>query len=80
MAAIARIGTDEAAEFLLDVMRSQVGRMGERARHLLERHAQERMIAALERNRRSEPDPALKLFISQLLGRIRQGRNVRSGA
>jgi tetratricopeptide (TPR) repeat protein len=71
---IAAIGTDEACEFLLDVLRSNSGSVGARAKNLLEKHAQERMLSALERNRRQEPDPALRLFISRLVDNIRTRR------
>ncbi len=71
---IAAIGTDEACEFLLDVVRSNAGGQGERTRGLLEQNAQERMLSALERNRRQEPDPALRLFISRLVEKIRTQR------
>jgi HEAT repeat protein len=71
---IASIGTDEACEFLLDVVRSNAGGLGVRTRNLLEQNAQERMLSALERNRRQEPDPALRLFISRLVEKIRTQR------
>lgn len=71
---IAAIGTDEACEFLLDVVRSNSGAIGQRARALLEKHAQERMLSALERNRRQEPDPNLRMFISRLVDQIRAKR------
>lgn len=71
---IAAIGTDEACEFLLDVMRSSSGTSGSRARTLLERHAQERMLSALERNRRQEPDPSLRMFIGRLVDQVRTRR------
>ena len=71
---VAAIGTDEACEFLLDVMRSNAGGLGTRTRNLLEQHAQERMLSALERNRRQEPDPALRIFISRLVEKIRTQR------
>ncbi len=71
---IAAIGTDEACEFLLDVTRSSSGPSGVRARSLLERHAQERMLSALERNRRQEPDPALRMFIGRLVDQVRTRR------
>jgi hypothetical protein len=71
---VAAIGTDEACEFLLDVMRSNAGGFGVRVRTLLEQNAQERMLSALERNRRQEPDPALRLFISRLVEKIRAQR------
>lgn len=71
---IAAIGTDEACEFLLDVLRSNAGSLGIRTRALLEQNAQERMLSALERNRRQEPDRALRLFISNLVEKIRTQR------
>lgn len=71
---IATIGTDEACEFLLDVVRSNGGGLGARARLLLETGAQERMLSALERNRRQEPDQALRMFISRLVEKIRAQR------
>ena len=71
---IATIGTDEACEFLLDVMRSNSGAVAARAKSLLEKHAQERMLSALERNRRQEPDPAIRLFVSRLVDNIRNRR------
>ena len=71
---VAAIGTDEACEFLLDVVRSNAGGLGLRTRNLLEQNAQERMLSALERNRRQEPDPALRIFISRLVEKIRTQR------
>ena len=71
---IAAIGTDEACEFLLDVIRSNASALGPKARGLLEKHAQERMLSALERNRRREPDPALRLFIGRMVDQIRTRR------
>lgn len=71
---VGTIGTDEACEFLLDVVRSNAGGLGLRTRGLLEQHAQERMLSALERNRRQEPDPALRMFISRLVDKIRAQR------
>lgn len=75
---IALIGTDEACEFLLDVIRSNAGAMAKRAQGLLERHARERMLSALERNRRQEPDPALALFIGRLIDHVRAKRGLQS--
>ena len=74
MRSIAAIGTDEACEFLLDVVRSNASNLGARSRALLESNAQERMLSALERNRRQEPDPSLRLFISRLVDKIRAQR------
>ncbi len=71
---IAAIGTDEACEFLLDILRSNSAALGHRARALLEKHAQERMLSALERNRRREPDPNLRMFIGRLVDQIRTRR------
>lgn len=71
---VGAIGTDEACEFLLDVVRSNAGGLALRTRALLEQHAQERMLSALERNRRQEPDPALRMFISRLVDKIRTQR------
>jgi tetratricopeptide (TPR) repeat protein len=71
---VAAIGTDEACEFLLDVIRSHPSTLGQRARALLEKGAQERMLSALERNRRREPDPSLRLFIGRLVENIRSRR------
>ena len=71
---IAMVGTDEACEFLLDVLRSNTGNLAQKAKGLLEQHAQERMLSALERNKRQEPDQALKLFIGRLVDRIRLQR------
>jgi hypothetical protein len=71
---IGAIGTDEACEFLLDVVRSNAGGLTLRTRNLLEQNAQERMLSALERNRRQEPDPALRIFISRLVEKIRTQR------
>lgn len=75
---IADIGTDEACEFLLDVVRSNSGNLGIKTRMLLEKSAQERMLSALERNRRSEPDPNLRLFIGRLVDNIRSRRGTLS--
>jgi hypothetical protein len=72
--AIAAVGTDEACEFLLDVLRSNVGNFAQKSKTLLEMHAQERMLSALDRNKRQEPDPNLRLFIGRLVERIRMQR------
>ena len=71
---IAAVGTDEACEFLLDVLRSNTGNLAHKAKTLLEQNAQERMLSALERNKRQEPDQALRLFIGRLVDRIRLQR------
>ena len=71
---IAAVGTDEACEFLLDVLRSNVGNLALKAKALLEQHAQERMLSALDRNKRQEPDQNLRLFIGRLVERIRMQR------
>jgi len=71
---VASIGTDEACEFLLDVIRSHPATLGQKARTLLEKSAQERMLSALERNRRREPDPNLRIFIGRLVENIRNRR------
>ena len=71
---IATIGTDEACELLLDVMRANTHSLGPRAQGLLERYAQERMLSALERNRRQEPDPNLRIFIGRLIDHVRAKR------
>ncbi|MCP4499769.1 MAG: hypothetical protein GY822_07385 [Deltaproteobacteria bacterium] len=71
---ISGVGTDEACEFLLDVIRANTGNLALRTRVLLEKSAQERMLSALDRNRRSEPDPALRMFIGRLVDNIRQRR------
>ena len=74
---VAAVGTDEACEFLLDVLRSNTGNLAFKAKGLLEKHAQERMLSALERNKRQEPDPKVRLFIGRLVERIRMQRGVR---
>lgn len=74
MRSIAQVGTDEACEFLLDVMRSNTGDLSRKARQLLEDNAKERMLSALERNRRREPDANMRMFLSRLIERIRQQR------
>lgn len=71
---IAAVGTDEACEFVLDVIRCNSAGLGAKARGLLEQGAQERMLSALERNRRQEPDPALRLFLARLIEKIRTQR------
>lgn len=71
---IAAVGTDEACEFLLDVLRSNTGNFAAKAKGLLEQHAQERMLSALDRNKRQEPDQQLRLFIGRLVERIRMQR------
>ena len=73
---VAAVGTDEACEFLLDVLRSNTGNLAAKAKGLLEQHAQERMLSALERNKRQEPDQNLRLFIGRLVDRIRVQRGV----
>ncbi len=72
---IAMVGTDEACEFLLDVLRSNTGNLAPKAKTLLEQHAQERMLSALDRNKRQEPDQALRMFIGRLVERIRMQRS-----
>ncbi|HEY1097816.1 MAG TPA: hypothetical protein VGF99_02765 [Myxococcota bacterium] len=74
MRSIATVGTDEACEFLLDVLRSNTGNLAAKAKALLEQHAQERMLSALDRNKRQEPDQALRMFIGRLVERIRLQR------
>ena len=71
---IAAVGTDEACEFLLDVLRSNTGNFAVKAKGLLEQYAQERMLSALDRNKRQEPDQQLRLFIGRLVDRIRLQR------
>ena len=71
---VAAVGTDEACEFLLDVLRSNPGNLAMKAKGLLEQHAQERMLSALERNKRQEPDQQLRMFIGRLVDRIRMQR------
>lgn len=73
---VAAVGTDEACEFLLDVLRSNPGNLAIKAKGLLEQHAQERMLSALERNKRQEPDQQLRMFIGRLVDRIRMQRGV----
>ena len=73
---IATIGTDEACEFLLDVLRSNTGNLAGKAKALLEQHAQERMLSALERNKRQEPEQALRIFVARLIDKIRAQRGV----
>jgi tetratricopeptide (TPR) repeat protein len=73
---IAAVGTDEAGEFLLDVLRSNTGNLAPKAKGLLEQHAQERMLSALERNKRQEPDTQMRMFIGRLVDRIRMQRGV----
>jgi len=72
---IAVVGTDEACEFLLDVLRANTAGLAAKARDLLEQHAQERMLSALDRNRRQEPDAQLRLFIGRLVERVRLARS-----
>lgn len=72
---IAVVGTDEACEFLLDVLRSNTGNLAPKAKTLLEQHAQERMLSALDRNKRQEPDQALRMFIGRLVERVRMQRS-----
>jgi HEAT repeat protein len=76
MKSIAMVGTDEACEFLLDVIRNHGGTLSQTARKLLEQHAQERMMSALTRHRRSEPSPDLKAFLDRLYDRVRSERSV----
>jgi hypothetical protein len=68
---LALVGTSEACEFLLDVMRSNNAGLGVRARELLLEHAGPKMQAALESNGRGEPDPGMRQFIASLLSRVR---------
>jgi hypothetical protein len=73
---IATVGTDEACEFLLDVIRANTAGLAAKGRGLLEQHAQERMLSALERNRRQEPETQLRMFIGRLVERIRMSRGI----
>ncbi len=71
---VAKVGTDEACEFLLDVYRSNTANLAQKARGLLEQYAQERMLSALERNKRQEPEKNTRAFIGSLVDRIRTQR------
>jgi|GEM_PF-899748 len=73
---IALIGTAEAAEFLLDVVRSNTAGLGNRAREALMAHATEKMQGVFDNHKRSEPDVALRQFIAGLGARIRSRRDV----
>ena len=77
LSSIARIGTDEACEFLLDIMRSNRDNFSKTVQSLLKANAQERMLSALTRNKRSEPDRQLAKFLDQLIVQIRGERRVR---
>jgi hypothetical protein len=77
LTSIALIGTDEACEFLLDIIRSNKDNLGPNVRALLQRNAQERMLSALQRNRRNEPDARLAKFLGQLISQIRTRRGTR---
>jgi hypothetical protein len=68
----ALMGTSEAAEFLLDVLRTNTAQMGLLARSELTAHASEKMRGALENNRRVEANPEIRMFISQLLANMRR--------
>lgn len=78
LSSIAAIGTDEACEFLLDIIRSNTDNLGPKARILLQKNAQERMLSALQRNRRNEPDGRLATFLGQLITQIRTRRGTRT--
>ena len=69
---IAQVGTDEACEFVLDVMRSNTGGFGSKERQFLQDNAQERMLSALSRNYEHEPDKDLRRFLGGLLETIRK--------
>ena len=71
----AQVGTSEAAEFLLDIYRTNTSQMGVNAREALSAHVSEKMLGALENNRRGEPNPEVRAFIGQLLNKVRRSRD-----
>ena len=71
---LAKIGTDAATEFLLDVMRTEAGDVSDFVQQVLFEHPQERMLSALDRNLKLEPTPAMRTQISSLADNIRKGR------
>jgi hypothetical protein len=73
---VAMVGTGEAAEFLLDVVRSNSAGHGVEARKVLLAHVGEKMLGALENNKRGEPNREVSAFIGQLLSKARRTRDV----
>ncbi|MBI5498469.1 MAG: hypothetical protein HY904_25935 [Deltaproteobacteria bacterium] len=73
---VATAGTNEAAEFLLDVVRSNAAGLATQARDVLQQHLSEKMLGALENNRKGEPNRELRQFISALLSRARRNREL----
>ncbi len=71
---IAKIGTDAATEFLLDVMRTENGDIADTVHQLLMENPQERMLSALDRNLKKEPSPAMRTQINGIAENIRQNR------
>jgi tetratricopeptide (TPR) repeat protein len=67
----AMIGNSEAAEFLLDVVRSNVSGLGDRAREELLAHASYKMLSVLEVNLSQEPDPVMRSFLTLLVEKVR---------
>ena len=70
------IGTNEAAEFLLDVARSNTAGLATLARDVLVNHVSEKMLGALENNKRGEPNREISAFIGSLLAKARRNREV----
>lgn len=70
------IGTNEAAEFLLDVARSNTAGLGNLAREVLLGHVSEKMLGALENNKKGEPNREISAFIGSLLAKARRNRDV----
>ena len=52
---MAKIGTDAATEYLLDICRTQTGEIADFILEVLMDHSQERMLSALDRNINMEP-------------------------
>ncbi|MEW5855526.1 MAG: HEAT repeat domain-containing protein [Myxococcota bacterium] len=71
---VAMIGTNEAAEFLLDVVRANSAGLGTHARELLLNHANDKMLSALENNKKQEPDGQHRGFITSVISKVRNNR------
>lgn len=71
---MAKIGTDAATEFLLDIMRTQTGEIADFVFQTLMENPQERMLSALDRNLKVDPNPTVRKQIGELAENIRQSR------
>ena len=71
---MAKIGTDAATEYLLDICRTQTGEIADFILEVLMDHSQERMLSALDRNINMEPSPFLSGQLQDVADNIRSSR------